>query len=162
MTPTLFRASGLSLSTAALLVGLDNFVGVAGVASAGRQLARFGPFVLLPAFGFGAALLALLGLVASSAALSAICMALLGLTVLLGASGGIALAIPPRSTGVGWAMGMARFGQVCSPLIVGFMLHLGWDAARILGVTALLPVLAAVFCALRTLHERRSVAIVPA
>lgn len=164
LSPTLFRASGLSLSTAALLVGLNNFVGVAGMASAGRLVERFGPLALVPAFGFGAAMLAALGSVASSAILSAICMALLGLTVLLGASGGIALAATSyptaiRSTGVGWAMGMARFGQVCSPLIVGLMLHRDWSPARILAVMALLPVLAGVFCALRTLHERRTVSI---
>ncbi len=160
LSPTLFRSSGLSLSTAALLVGLNNFVGVAGMASAGRLVERFGAFVLVPAFGLGAVILAIMGLVASSAALSAICMALLGMTVLLGASGGIALAAISyptaiRSTGVGWAMGMGRFGQVCSPLFVGLMLRQGWATREILGVMALLPVLAGVFVFLRTLQSRR-------
>ena len=155
-------ASAGGLSTAALLVGLNNFVGVAGMASAGRLVERFGPLALVPAFGLGAAILAIMGLVASSASLSAICMALLGLTVLLGASGGIALAATSyptaiRSTGVGRAMGMARFGQVCSPLLVGLMLHLDWSAARILGMMATPPVLAAVFCLLRTMRERRTI-----
>jgi MFS transporter, AAHS family, 4-hydroxybenzoate transporter len=105
--------------------------------------------------------LAVLGSVASSATLSAICMTLLALTVLVGASGGIALAATAypteiRSTGVGWAMGMARFGQVCSPLIVGLMLHLSWDPARILAVMALLPALAGAFCGVRRLYERHS------
>jgi AAHS family 4-hydroxybenzoate transporter-like MFS transporter len=159
LTPTLFRASGLSLSTAALLVGLHNFVGIAGMASSGRLIERFGPFSLVPAFGLGALILAALGTVASSATLSAICMTLLALTVLVGASGGIALAATSypteiRSTGVGWAMGMARFGQVCSPLIVGLMLHRGWDAARILAVMALLPFLAGAFCGAGRLYER--------
>lgn len=161
LTPTLFRANGIPLSTAALMVGLNNFVGVAGMASAGRLVERFGPLILLPAFWFGAAILALLGSVATSVTLSSICMALLGVTVLLGASGGIALAATSyptaiRSTGVGWAMGMGRLGQVCSPLLVGFMLHLEWGAARILGVMSLLPVLAGLFCLLRTLHGRRA------
>jgi AAHS family 4-hydroxybenzoate transporter-like MFS transporter len=165
LSPTLFRASGLSLSTAALLVGLNNFVGVAGMASAGRLVERFGPLALLPAFLFGGALLAILGFVASSFVLSAICMALLGLTALLGASGGVALAATSyptaiRSTGVGWGMGMARFGQVCSPLIVGLMLRLDWGVPRILGVMALLPVLAGVLCVIRTLHQRHTIGIV--
>ena len=136
------------------------------MASAGRLVERFGPLALVPAFGFGAVILAVLGSVADSAILSAICMALLGLTVLLGASGGIALAATSyptaiRSTGVGWAMAMARFGQVCSPLIVGIMLHLGWRPARILAVMALLPVLAGVFCVLRTLRQGRTAIIAP-
>lgn len=161
LSPTLFRSSGLSLSTAALLVGLNNFVGVAGMASAGRLLERFGPLVLVPAFWLGAAILAAMGSVASSAVLSAVCMALLGVTVLLGASGGIALAAVSyptaiRSTGVGWAMGMGRFGQVCSPLIVGAMLKEGWAVPTILGAMALLPVLAGLFVFLRTLQLRRA------
>jgi len=161
LSPTLFRSSGLSLSTAALLVGLNNFVGVAGMASAGRLVERFGALVLVPAFGLGAATLAIMGSVASSAALSAVCMALLGVTVLLGASGGIALAATSyptaiRSTGVGWAMGMGRFGQVCSPLLVGSMLRQGWGAREILGVMSLLPVLAGAFVLLRTLQARRA------
>ncbi len=161
LSPTLFRSSGLSLSTAALLVGLNNFVGVAGMASAGRLVERFGAFVLVPAFGLGAVTLAIMGSVASSATLSALCMALLGVTVLLGASGGIALAAISyptaiRATGVGWAMGMGRFGQVCSPLLVGLMLRQGWGAREVLGAMALLPVLAAVFVCLRTLQLRRA------
>ncbi len=161
LTPTLFRASGLSLSAAALMVGLNNFVGVAGMASAGRLVERFGPLVLVPAFWLGAATLAILGSVATSVTLSAICMAVLGMTVLLGASGGIALAATSyptaiRSTGVGWAMGMGRFGQVCSPLLVGIMLQQAWGAPRILGVMSLLPVLAGLLVLLRTLQLRRA------
>lgn len=161
LTPTLFRGSGVSLSNAALMVGLNNFVGVAGMASAGRLVERFGPLVLVPAFGLGAAILAILGSVATSVTLSAICMALLGITVLLGASGGIALAATSyptaiRSTGVGWAMGMGRLGQVCSPLLVGAMLSGSWGAARILAVMALLPILAGLFVFLRTVQSRRA------
>jgi len=161
LSPTLFKSSGLSLSTAALLVGLNNFVGIAGMASAGRLVERFGALVLVPAFGLGAATLAVMGAVASSAALSAICMALLGVTVLLGASGGIALAATSyptaiRSTGIGWAMGMGRFGQVCSPLLVGLMLRQGWGPQEILATMSLLPVLAGTFVLVRTLQSRRT------
>ena len=160
LTPALFKSAGLSLSTAALLVSLHNFVGVAGMASAGRLVEKFGPFCLLPAFGCGAVILAVLGSVADSAGLAALCMALLSLTVLVGASGAIALAAISyptaiRATGIGWAMGMARLGQVSSPLIVGLMLQRGWDNAHILGVMALLPATAGVFCGIRTVHQRR-------
>ena len=91
-------------------------------------------------------------------------MGLLGVTVLLGASGGIAVAATAyptaiRSTGVGWAMGMGRLGQVCSPLIVGAMLRLNWGPAAIMAAMAMLPTLAGVFCILRTLGERRKLAV---
>ncbi len=165
LTPTLFKASGIPLSASAMMIGVHNLVGVAGMASAGRLVERFGPLILVPALWIGAALLALLGSVASSVPLAAICMALLGLTVLLGASGGIALAATSyptaiRSTGVGWAMGLGRLGQVCSPLIVGAMLSLGWQAPRILPVMALLPFLAGLFCLVRTLQARRTGVVV--
>lgn len=166
LSPTLFRSSGLDLSTAALLVGLNNFVGVAGMASAGRLVERFGPLVLVPAFLLGAATLSVMGMVASSPWLAALCMAVLGVTVLLGASGGIALAATSyptsmRSTGVGWAMGMARLGQVCSPLIVGVMLRAEWATPAILGAMAALPVLAGTFVLVRTLVGRQA-ALAPA
>jgi MFS transporter, AAHS family, 4-hydroxybenzoate transporter len=157
MSPGLLRSNGIALSAIAMMVGLHNLIGVGGMAVAGRLVERFGPLVLLPAFGLGAALLALLGSVASSVLLAAACMAGLGVTVLLGASGGIALAATSyptaiRSTGVGWAMGMGRLGQVCSPLFVGAMLGLGWGAPRILGIMSLLPCLAGLFCLARTLQ----------
>ena len=160
LTPALFKSAGMSLSTAALLVSLHNFVGVAGMASAGRLVEKFGPLCLLPAFGFGAVILATLGSVADTAGLAALCMAALSLTVLVGASGAIALAATSyptaiRATGVGWAMGMARLGQVSSPLFVGLMLQEGWDNAHILGVMAMLPGTAGVFCGIRAMHQRR-------
>ena len=160
LSPGLFVSSGLTLSTAALLVGLHNFVGVAGMASAGRLVERFGPLVLVPAFGLGALTLAAMGAVASSAALAAVCMALLGVTVLLGGSGGIALAATSyptamRSTGVGWAMGMGRLGQVCSPLIAGLMLAADWTTPHILGALAAFPAMAGVFMLIRTVQGRQ-------
>lgn len=161
LMPTLFRVSGLSLSAGALLVGLFNLLSVASMASAGQLVTRLGPLILALAFGLGAAVLTALGFVASSLPLAVACMALLGLTVPLAASGGIALAATAyptaiRSTGVGWATGMGRLGQVLSPLLVGAMLGMGWAVSTILAVISTVPLLGGLFCLARTLLPGRA------
>jgi AAHS family 4-hydroxybenzoate transporter-like MFS transporter len=86
-------------------------------------------------------------------------MVLLGFTAPLGASGGIALAATfyptaMRSSGVGWAMGFGRFGQVCSPLVIGLLLTLGWAPGPILAAMAVAPLLAGLCVLLRTILLR--------
>jgi AAHS family 4-hydroxybenzoate transporter-like MFS transporter len=53
-----------------------------------------------------------------------------------------------RSTGLGWAMGMARLGQVVGPFIGGLMLAAGWGADRIFMSVAVPALLAALAIAL--------------
>jgi AAHS family 4-hydroxybenzoate transporter-like MFS transporter len=48
-----------------------------------------------------------------------------------------------RSTGIGWALAVARGGQFCMPLVTGAMLRGGLEAAEIFIVLGLLPILAA-------------------
>jgi AAHS family 4-hydroxybenzoate transporter-like MFS transporter len=78
----------------------------------------------------------------------------------MGASGAIALAAlnyptALRSTGVGWAMGLGRGGQVIAPLIISMMLGLGWETTQIFLATALAPFVAAVFILAFTFHADR-------
>jgi AAHS family 4-hydroxybenzoate transporter-like MFS transporter len=161
LMPTLFRLSGFSLSAGALLVGLFNLVSVASMAAAGQVVARFGAMALAVAFVCGAAVMTGLGHAASSLPAAVALMALLGLTVSLAASGGIALAALAypaaiRSTGVGWAMGMGRLGQVLSPLLVGRMLGWEWNVSAILTTISIIPVLGGIFCLTRTVLTWRS------
>jgi AAHS family 4-hydroxybenzoate transporter-like MFS transporter len=164
-TPTLLRAGGMALSTTGILVGVYSMFAVCGMAIAGKLVEKFGPAVALaPAFAFGAVLLAGLGYFASSPLVAALIMALLGFTVPLGAAGGIALTAMfyttvMRSSGVGWAMGWGRFGQVCSPLVIGLLLTLGWPPGQILAVMAIGPLLAALCVLLRSVFVRASAPI---
>ena len=159
-TPTLLRAGGMALSTTGILVGVYSIFAVCGMAIAGKLVEKFGPaLALAPAFSFGAILLAGLGYFASSPLAAAVIMALLGFTVPLGAAGGIALTAMfyptvMRSSGVGWAMGWGRFGQVCSPLVIGLLLTLGWPPGQILAVMAIGPLLAALCVLLRSVFVR--------
>jgi AAHS family 4-hydroxybenzoate transporter-like MFS transporter len=75
----------------------------------------------------------------------------------MGASGAIALAAlnyptAIRSTGVGWAMGMGRGGQVIAPLTTSLMLGWGWGTPQIFIATAIAPLIAAVFILAFALH----------
>ena len=67
----------------------------------------------------------------------------------LGVAGGVALApgfypTEIRSSGVGWGMGLGRFGQVCSPLIIGLLLGLAWAPGDIMMALAMMPFLAGI------------------
>lgn len=152
-TPTLFRQAGIPLNVSALLVAIYSLVATFGMAIAGRLLERFGAVAALtPPFIGGGVLLAGLGFVDSSPVAAGVIMLLLGLTASVGSSGAIALAATSyptamRSAGTGWAMALGRFGQVCSPLVIGAMLAFHWTQAQILIAMALAPVLGG-FCVL--------------
>ncbi len=166
-TPTLFRESGISLGTSALLVAIYSLVATFGMAIAGRLLERFGAVAALaPPFIGGGILLAGLGLVASSPIAAGIIMLLLGLTASVGSSGAIALAATSyptvmRSAGTGWAMALGRFGQVCSPLVIGLMLAFQWTPAQILAAMALAPVLGGLCVLLRAKFAGENSTAVP-
>ena len=158
--PTLLREANIPLQVSARLTVAYSFVAAFGMAIAGRLVEKFGPAAALaPAFVFGAALLAVLGYFAAAPYSAAVVMALLGLTVPLGASGGIALTATfyptaMRSAGTGWAMGMGRVGQVCSPLVIGLMLGWAWAPAKILAAMATAPLLAGLCVVLHNAFSR--------
>jgi AAHS family 4-hydroxybenzoate transporter-like MFS transporter len=71
----------------------------------------------------------------------------------MGVAGGVGLAasyypVEIRSSGVGWGMGLGRFGQVCSPLLIGLMLTFSWSPDRILLTMAGAPLIAGLVIAL--------------
>ena len=164
-TPTLLHAAGIPLGTTGLFVGIEGLTAAIGMAIAGRLVEKFGPILaLVPAFTCGAVLLVGLGYVAASPVFAGIVMTLLGFTAPLGASGGIALAATyyptaMRSSGVGWAMGFGRFGQVCSPLAIGLMLTIGWMPGNILAVMGIAPLLGGLAVLVRTLLLRSNTAV---
>jgi MFS transporter, AAHS family, 4-hydroxybenzoate transporter len=148
-TPTLLlRGWNTPPATSSLLVSVFSILSVCGMAIAGRLVERFGPAgALAPAFICGAVFLASLGQVASSPLAAAVVIGLLGFAVPMGASGTIALTAmfyptSMRSAGTGWAMGLGRFGQVLSPLVVGLMIALSWASSAIFIAMATAPLLA--------------------
>jgi len=93
-------------------------------------------------------------------------MGLLGFSVPMGAGGTIVLTAmfyptAMRSAGTGWAMGLGRFGQVLSPLVIGLMIALAWAPASIFVAMALAPLLAGICCVLHATFSHKG-ATVPA
>jgi len=50
-----------------------------------------------------------------------------------------------RSTGVGWALGIGRFGSILGPVLAGWLLLWGWSTASLMQLAALPMLVAAVF-----------------
>jgi len=153
-TPALLRLNGISPANTAFVVAFNGLGGFIGQSTAGRLIERFGVLrILFPAFLLGAAATVGLGYGASSVALAATFIGLIGVFMGFGTGGAIALAAtiyptPIRSTGVGWGMAMGRFGQIVGPLIAGAVLGAGWTAGRIMIVIACGGLIAAVFVVL--------------
>lgn len=148
-TPVLLRDHGIPLSQASFVLGVHGIGALIGMASAGRLIERFGAVALLfPSFAFGAVVVGAMGYAAVSVPTMATALFLVGLFVGSGGSGSIALAtlIYPtaiRSTGVGWAMGMGRFGQVLTPLFATVLTAGGYSERQLFLVLSMLPILGA-------------------
>ena len=157
-TPVLMWDHGIPLSQAALVLGISGLGSLIGMASAGRLVEVFGArAVLVPGFLLGAGAVGTLGYAAVSVPAMTAALFLVGLFVGVGASGSLALAAltyptPMRSTGIGWAMGMGRFGQVLAPLLAAAAVAAGWSGAQLFLLFAIAPVLGAL--AILALHGR--------
>ena len=60
-----------------------------------------------------------------------------------------------RSAGTGWAMGLGRFGQVLSPLVIGLMIALAWAPTSIFVAMATAPLLAGLCVVLHATFSRK-------
>ena len=118
---------------ASIVIGIHFLGALIGMGSAGRLMERFGTVpILCPALFLGAIVTAMLGYAATSMASMSAALFLIGLFVGMGASGAIALAALTyptaiRSSGIGWAMGMGRFGQVLAPLLASALIAASWS-----------------------------------
>lgn len=136
-SPTLLRIAGIPVPSSAVALAIFNFGSVIGSGAAGWLLTRFGAAAILPAsFVLSALSYGLVGASAPSVAEVMLFQGLFGLVIGCASSGVIALAAVSyptaiRSTGVGWAMALGRFGSFVGPLMVGKLLELHWPVADI-------------------------------
>ncbi len=160
-TPAVLNSVGFSLSAAALIIGLNNLGSVIASATSGWAVHHCGAFrVLIPGFILGAVCLAWFGQATTSIATLSVASFLAGFFVGGTGTGLIAVAAGMyptaiRSTGIGWAMGMGRVGQVFGPILTGVLVGLGYKVGGIFYAAAVPCLIGALF--LIFLHVARPV-----
>ncbi len=150
-SPILLHAGGMPVAQAAIAMAAFNAGSVIGTCLVGLLITRLNAYhALALLFVAGALSFALIGQAAPAYLGSATLEGLTGLFLGAGSSGLIAMTAifyptAMRSTGVGWAMGMGRFGSFSGPLLVGLMVGAGWDITTTYGAVGA-PALAAAVC----------------
>lgn len=131
--PTVFTEAGWPMAKAIRTVSLFQMGGVVGGLIAGRLVDRYGPYAVLgPLFALAAVATFAVGAVTGPALQTLTLVAVAGFGVVGAQLGMTALAasVYPtnvRSTGVGWALGVGRFGAVVSPTLGGYAITAGWS-----------------------------------
>ena len=146
--PTILHKTGIAQHQAIVVASLLHFGGIMGGLALAPLCDRFNPyFVLAIAYIFSGCFIAAIGISANSSLLAA--ATFLAGFFTFGAqntANAIAATNYPtamRSSGIGWALGIGRIGQIVGPLIGGLLLSLHWGTQGILYVIAVPSLLAA-------------------
>jgi MFS family permease len=157
--PTLLHSAGFTLARSYVYTVVSNLGGVAGSIFLGMALDRFGrKWGLASSYVLAGVVSWLFGHAAGSPAILYILAVATGIFSGGGQSAQHAVTgeIYPtfmRSTGVGWALTMGRFGAVCGPLFGGFLQLAGFSFSRYFAMLAI-PLL---LCAVLVLFYRVNV-----
>ena len=159
-TPGLLKLAGMPIAQASLALAINNVGGVIGTVGIGQLIDRFPSHAVLALiFVLGAAVTASLGLAAPDFTAVAILSAFAGFLVGGGGGGLIALAALTyptfmRSTGIGWALGISRFGSASGPLVVGFLVGAQWRPSAIFMMLAVIVLVVTVVLLAMGAHAR--------
>jgi len=147
--PTVLHKAGLPQHLAIVIAALLHFGGIAGGLAIAPLCDRFNPYAVLAfAYILSGTFIAGIG-ISRNVALFAMATTFFAGFFTFGAqnsANAIAATRYPtamRSSGIGWALGIGRIGQIVGPLIGGFLLSLQWGTTQILYVIALPSVVAA-------------------
>lgn len=160
--PSIFTDAGLAQESAILMATLISFGGIVAGLITGPLMDRYNAYrVLALLYLCGTVLVAAIG--AAGPAWLALVTFGAGFCVSGAQKSVNALAVlfyptAMRSTGVGWALGIGRFGAILGPVIGGWLLALGWSAAELFQLAALPMLVAAlvIFGMGQIYHGRRA------
>ncbi|HXQ49750.1 MAG TPA: MFS transporter [Stellaceae bacterium] len=146
--PPVLQQAGLPLTQALISTVLFNLGGVVGGIALGQLADKIGTYrVLIGAYAAGAVFLGAVGFLGGSTPLIMGALLLAGFSC-IGAqttANPMTASLYPtlmRSTGLGWAFGVARFGTIFGPIVGGIFMARGWDL-RAVFLAAVVPPLCA-------------------
>ena len=170
-SPTLLAGIGMDVRQSGLVMAAYNGGSVVGTIAVGWAVVAFGPYTVLAlTLGLSAFAFGFVGTVAPDFTQVLLLEGLGGILLGAGSSGLIALAavfypVSIRSSGVGWATGVGRFGSFVGPLIAATLVGQHWTISELYAALGLPGLVAALFILLLGLHTRRQpaeAAVVPA
>ncbi|QDL39504.1 MFS transporter [Rhodoferax sediminis] len=135
--PTIAASSGLTTTNAVLVGTALQAGGVLGTVLMGPAIDRVGFYrVLVPCFLVAAVTIALIGQPGLSLAVLFVVVTITGFCIIGGQPAVNALAATyyptaERSTGVGWSLGIGRFGSIVGPVLGGILIQYQWSNAGI-------------------------------
>jgi AAHS family 4-hydroxybenzoate transporter-like MFS transporter len=147
--PTVLHKAGLPQHTAIVIAALLHFGGIAGGLAIAPLCDRLNPYLVLSAaYIMSGSFIATIGLAGNKtlfAMAATFCAGFFTFGAQNSANAIAATCYPTamRSSGIGWALGIGRTGQIVGPLIGGFLLTLQWQTSEILYLIALPSVVAA-------------------
>jgi AAHS family 4-hydroxybenzoate transporter-like MFS transporter len=140
--PTILHKTGIAQHQAIVAASLLHFGGIVGGLVIAPLCDRFNPyFVLAISYIFSGACIAAIGMAGSVAMFAEVTTFLAGFFTFGAQNTANAIAatnypVEMRSSGIGWALGIGRIGQIVGPLIGGLLLSLHWGTQGILYVIA--------------------------
>ncbi|HTJ24753.1 MAG TPA: MFS transporter [Candidatus Limnocylindria bacterium] len=134
--PLVFADAGLSIKDSALAVTVFQVGGTIGGLVLARPLDRYGFVPVAILFALACPVVASIGFLAhdEGALMTAVFLAgfcLLGLQFGLNASAGLIYPTGVRAFGVGWALGIGRFGSIIGPMVGGALVGAHLPMARL-------------------------------
>jgi AAHS family 4-hydroxybenzoate transporter-like MFS transporter len=139
--PIIFGDAGLPVKDSALAVTLFQFGGTLGGIAICRPLDRYGFIPVIALFAAGIPIVASIGMLEHNEPLlmTAVFFAgfcSLGLQFGLNSSASVIYPTAIRSKGVGWAIGMGRWGAVIGPMVGGYLISLHVPFSQLFPIVA--------------------------
>jgi AAHS family 4-hydroxybenzoate transporter-like MFS transporter len=166
--PTLLRATGATLRTAALVTAMFQVGGTVGAIAIGWLMDRFNPhYVLAICYAAAGGFVAAIGVLTASPWLAAFAVFAAGFCVSgsqVGANALSAAFYPTdcRATGVSWANGIGRLGSVVGSVAGGAMLTMGLSMSALFVVVGVPAVAAGLAMATLGRHRAKNAVVAAA